>query len=187
MTGCARGFTSSAPRRKRVAEGAGQKALMGALGELLPQAPMGAETPEVRCSKKSRGVKEVEAPLIGAHIGSPRLRHNSARNTMRVNAQARRRGSHTALEGSLGSVLAQDEEGTQRNDSFGGRANSCGVGSLVQVRSVHLAYQRRLSGGQSEMRGVKALRMGSSAQGPGLVMSFFMSGPRKTRPVHRLQ
>ena len=78
-------------------------------------------------------------------------------------------------------MLAQDEEGTQRNDSFGGRANSCGVGSLVQVRSVHLAYQRRLSGGQSEMRGVKALRMGSSAQGPGLVMSFFMSGPRKTR------
>ena len=126
MTGCARGFTSSAPRRKRVAEGAGQKALMGALGELLPQAPMGAETPEVRCSKKSRGVKEVEAPLIGAHIGSPRLRHNSARNTMRVNAQARRRGAKRQADGSLGSVLAQDEEGTQRHGSFDRRAEGFG-------------------------------------------------------------
>jgi len=64
------------------------------LSELLPQTPLGARTRKAKSSKTSRAVEEEAVPLIRDQMGSPHLRQDNVRDTMRVSARLRPRASN---------------------------------------------------------------------------------------------
>ena len=87
VASCASGITSSVAQRKRVAETAGRKALIGMLSKLLQQAPVGAGTHESHIAQKVSCGCSIVGALIIVDAKSARLLHGSARHTMQVSSE----------------------------------------------------------------------------------------------------
>ena len=126
MAGYACGGTSITNGMKRDAEEAGRKAMTAVLSELLPQTPLGARTRKAKSSKTSRAVEEEAVPLIRDQMGSPHLRQDNVRDTMRVSARLRPRARQPKRDRGQGSTLAWDDAFTQRHGYLDRRVERCG-------------------------------------------------------------